>query len=161
MRTCLKRITSMLVLPAALLLIQACSAPQQAAKPEVTPPTPSAPIAAAPNEITVFYDSDPPGALLYEAGKSDKLGETPFWVIYRLSDKELQEGVAFLDSTRVVWPSGATASNHPGIVFDLRKGREQTYVFSRPNVPGEEADYAAGLKRMMHRIEKGENGGMK
>lgn len=148
MFTCLKRIAFMLALPVAILLVQSCSAPQQAVKPE--PPV------ADPNEISVFYDSDPPGAVLYEIGKNDKLGETPFWVMYRVSDTELQKGAAFIDPTRVVWQSGATTTNHPGFVFDLKKGREQTYIFKRPDVPGGEDDYEAGLKRMMRRIEKGE-----
>lgn len=163
MFTCLKRITSMLALPAALLLIQSCSAPQQAVKPGPPVAEPQQVVkpeypAADPNEITVFYDSDPPGAVLYEIGKSDKLGETPFWATYRLSDKELQEGVILLDPSRVVWPSGATASNHPGVLFDLKKGRGQAYIFKRPDVPGAEVDYEAGLKKLMHRITNGEGG---
>lgn len=151
----------MLVLPLSLLLIQSCSTPQQAVKPEPSAAEPQQVVKPAlpvadPNEITVFYDSDPPGAVLYELGKNAKLGETPFWVTYRLSDKELQEGVILLDPSLVVWPSGATASNHPGVLFDLKKGRGQTYIFKRPDVPGAEVDYEAGLKRLMHRISNGE-----
>lgn len=152
----LKRIMSVLALLMTVLLILSCSTPRQTAKPDVTLPATTASTAVDPNEITVFYDSDPPGALLYETGKSNKLGETPFWATYRLSDKELQEGGALLDATRIVWPSGATSSNHPGIVFDLKKGRNQTFIFIRPDVPGGESDYEVGLKRMMHRIENGE-----
>lgn len=156
MSACLKRITTMLVLPLSLLLIQSCSAPQQAVKPEVALPATPAPPVVDPNEITVFYDSDPPGAVVSEIGKNEKLGETPFWASYRLSDTELQQGGAFLDPTRVVWPSGATTTNQPGFFFDLKKGRGQTYIFKRPDVPGGEDDYEAGLKRMMRRIENGE-----
>lgn len=158
MCTCLKRFITMLVLSVALLLIQSCSAPQQAARPEVALPAPPAPPAVAPNEIHVFYDSDPPGAQLYEMGKNETVGETPFWATYRLTDSELQAGEVFIEPSRVIWPSGAASSNYPGFVFDLKKGREQTFTFLRPNVPGLEADYEAGLKRLMHRYEKGEGG---
>lgn len=150
---------SMLVLLMAVLLIQSCTAPHQAARQESALPgsaAPPVPSGIAADEITVFYDSDPPGAQLYEMGNSDKIGETPFWAIYRVTAQELQAGEVFIEPSRVIWPSGAAASNQPGFMFDLKKGREQTFTFLRPNVPGGEADYDAGLKRLMHRYEKGE-----
>lgn len=157
------RITCVLLLLITMVMIQSCSAPKQVAKPDapvpvtaVKPAEPPAPV-SDPNEFIVFYDSDPPGAVLYELGKNDKVGETPFWASYRLTDKDRKEGEVSVDPSRVVWPSGATASNHPGLVFILNKGLEQTYVFVRPDVPGRDADYAAGLNRVMYRYANGED----
>lgn len=160
MHTYLKRTSFVLALLMAMLFIQSCRSSQQAIIPaspvSLPPPVSTPPPVVDLHEITVFYDSDPPGAVLYEMGKNVKSGETPFWVTYRLSDAELQAGRAFIEPLRLLWPSGAATSNHPGFVFRLDKGRQQTFMFIRPDLPGREADYDAGLKGMMQRFEKGE-----
>jgi len=152
-----------------LLLFTSAVLESCAIKPQVVVPTapvapaatgtaPVAPAASAPpTNITVFYDSDPPGAILYENGNIKRMGETPFWAIYELTEKDRQRGFVFLDPTNVVWPSGATATNYPGIIFDLKGKLEKTYFFIRPDVKGKEDDYDYGLKRTLHRYTYGED----
>lgn len=151
----LKRSSLALLVLLAAVVLQSC-APRT--KVVVPPPSAIPAPAAVPGEFTLFYDSDPPGATLYEVGKDTKLGETPFWVTYALTEKELNAGVILIDPCRVVWSSGATATNHPGLIFYLDRGMEQTYRFTRPQVPGSEVDYDYGLNRLMHRYANGEEG---
>lgn len=154
MSPCLKRNASFLFLLVSLVLLQSCST-----RLVVTPPVSavtSAPLSVDPNEITFTYDSDPPGATLFEIGNNDKVGKTPLGLLYRLSDEEVLRGVAHLMPTRVVWPSGANVSNYPGIYLELKKGRVQKFIFIRPDVPGRDTDYEAGLISLMQRIEKGD-----
>lgn len=150
--------TRVLVLFAAITL-QSCAVRSQTvlpaaplpAPPMVTPQTPVPP----PAEFTVFYDSDPPGAILYDRHNT-KIGETPFWAMYELTENDRQQGFIVIDPTSVVWPSGAAATNHPGLIFALKEGLRKTYLFARPDVKGSEEDYAYGLKRLMQRYTYGE-----
>lgn len=155
------------IIPAARLLLTAAMLSACAGQPYKG--LPAAPVAAPeivqptapvyePVEFTVFYDSDPPGAILYDYSNNKKYGETPFWAIYQLSDNDRRLGFISLDPSRVVWPSGAAATNYPGVVFALKDGLRRTYLFSRPDVKGSEDDYAYGLKRLMQRYEHGEEG---
>jgi hypothetical protein len=151
----LKRSSLAVVALLVAVVLQSCAPRTQVVMP--TTPESRAP-AVTPGEFTVFYDSDPPGAVLYEEGKNTKLGETPFWVTYALTEKERKDGMFFVDPCRVVWTSGATATNYPGLIFFLEGGLPQTYRFSRPKVPGSEADYAYGLNRLLQRYANGEDG---
>lgn len=154
-------ITSVFVL-FAVIAVQSCAVRSQTALPVAPGPVP--PLATSqtpvppPAEFTVFYDSDPPGAILYDHNNT-KIGETPFWAMYELTEKDRQQGFIAIDPTRVVWPSGATATNHPGVIFALKDGLRKTYLFARPDVKGSEEDYAYGLKRLMQRYTYGEESG--
>lgn len=146
----LRALQRLLILAAGLLL--SCTAPKQSLVPAPQPvalvPAPVPP--PAPTEFTVFYDSDPPGAIFYEIGKEKAAGVTPFWAIYPLTEMDRARGWIVIDPSRVVWPSGVTASNQ-GVVFDLRQGLEQKFIFIRPDKPGKDADYETGLKKLMQR----------
>ncbi len=153
----------MMLLLLASVVLQSCANRPQIVMPAAPVPVleivmPKIPVPApAPNEFIVFYDSDPPGAVLYDNSNNKRLGETPFWAFYELTQKDRQNGSIFIDPTRVVWPSGATATNSPGVVFALKDGFEKTYRFSRPAGKGSEDDYAYGLKRLTHRYTYGED----
>lgn len=156
----IRLILTLLLLPS-MIALQSCANRSQTVMPPVSAPAlktdmPVSPPTAAPVEFTVFYDSDPPGAIFYD-NNSTRLGETPFWAIYELTEKDRQHGFISIDPSRVVWPSGATATNHPGLIYSLKDGLQKTYLFSRPDVKGSEEDYAYGLKRLMQRYTNGED----
>lgn len=150
-----------LLLLLSTVILNSCTHRPQTVMPPVSLPVskivmPTAPL-PAPSEFTVFYDSDPPGAFLYDNSNNKRLGETPFWAMYELTAKDRQHGFISIDPSRVVWSSGATATNHPGLIYALKDGLQKTYLFSRPDVKGSEEDYAYGLKRLMQRYTYGED----
>jgi hypothetical protein len=98
------------------------------------------------SQIRVTYQSDPPGATIYQ--NSQPMGVTPVTLTYA-PDPAFDKGQCVrLEGPSVKWASGATAS-----VSFLNacpaQGYNQVYSFARPDVPGREADmrYALELQR--------------
>lgn len=155
------QLTLMVLLLLSTAILHSCAYRPQTAAPAVSLPSPGTDMQPSPvqtpGEFTVFYDSDPPGAILYDTSNNTKLGETPFWAMYELTEKDRRHGFISIDPSRVVWQSGATATNHPGLIYPLKDGLQKTYLFSRPDVKGSEEDYAYGLKRLMQRYTYGED----
>ena len=117
----------------------------------------AAPALPFPSDFTILYDSDPPGAIFYENGK-DRIGETPFVATYAITDTEQHQGFITIVPATVVWQSGATADNFPGLVLMIGGKNRERFTFIRPDAAaGKDKDYAYGLKRLMNRIEKGES----
>ena len=140
----------LLLLFISVLLSAAC-----AVRPPVADNSPVTGITPPPNEFYLFYDSDPPGASLYEKGK--KIGETPFWAIYGISQPEHAKGLVAIDPVTVVWPSGVSTDSFPGLLFALSPKYEGKHTFIRPDkAAGKDEDYEYGLKRLMYRYEHGE-----
>lgn len=95
-------------------------------------------LAACSRSLTVTYQSDPPGALLYEGGK--QWGYAPFALRYEPSAEFLKGGCMVLRPSMVRWASGAEASI-PSLSVCASNGKKQQFVFLRPNeIPGRDLD---------------------
>lgn len=95
-------------------------------------------LCACSTQVQVVYQTDPPGAAVYQGGQL--LGNAPVAVPYPLTDADRQNGYKIIDAVSVKWESGAEASI-PGLKADLKQlGWNQQYSFLRPNVPGLDAD---------------------
>jgi hypothetical protein len=96
--------------------------------------------------LRVQYNSDPPGASLYEGGQLK--GVTPVVLNYELDQAFKSGGCTTLRGTSVKWASGAEASiSH--LTACAHVGRSQQYTFQRPDVPGRDVDmnYALQVQR--------------
>lgn len=90
--------------------------------------------ASAPQVALLTYETEPPGAVLYEGGKS--LGGEPVTRSYSLA-----EGAATVRTPEVtaVWPSGAKAT----FWTELRRGADDMALIQRPaSAPGLDKDKA-------------------
>ena len=116
MRSCLRRLTLLLC-----LVLGACT-----------------------STLKVTYQSDPPGASLFQNGQL--MGYTPYTLQYQLSDDDRRQGVKLLQGTSVKWASGASA-NVPNLTANLTQfGLTQHFTFQRPDVPGRETDMQFALE---------------
>lgn len=99
--------------------------------------------------LHVTYESDPQGATLYQDGQP--FGQTPVTLTYQ-SDAGFQGGgCQSLKGTTVKWASGANAS----IAFlsaCANVGRNQRFVFVRPDGPGREIDANFALQSQRNNI---------
>jgi hypothetical protein len=104
--------------------------------------------------LNVTYDSDPPGAVLYQG--QQRVGYTPYTLRYQVSDEEKTRGYKVLAGTSARWMSGAVAEVSSLEVDLKRYGYSPRYTFRRPaDVPGREADERFSLElertRAIHR----------
>lgn len=97
------------------------------------------------SQLSVTYDSDPPGAVFYSAGQ--RMGYTPQTVYYNISDETQKRGFMNLNDAKVQWASGAIAETK-SLNVDLKKfGYSQSYIFKRPDgIPGREIDERFALE---------------
>lgn len=95
-------------------------------------------LGACSTHVHVIYQTEPPGAAVYQGGQL--LGNAPVAVPYPLTESDRQLGYKVIDAVSVKWESGAEASI-PGLNADLKQlGLNQQYTFQRPNVPGLDTD---------------------
>lgn len=96
-------------------------------------------LAGCASTLNVTYNSDPPGAVLYQG--QQRFGYTPYTLQYPVSEEDKKRGYKVLSGTSVRWASGATAEVN-SLKADLnRYGLSQQFTFQRPNgVPGRETD---------------------
>lgn len=97
------------------------------------------------SNLKVTFDSDPPGAALYQG--QQRFGYTPFILQYTVSKEDKERGYKVLAGTSVRWASGATAEEN-SLTADLKRyGYSQQFTFQRPeNVPGRETDERFSLE---------------
>lgn len=102
-------------------------------------------LAGCASTLNVTYNSDPPGAVLYQG--QQRLGYTPYTLQYPVSEEDKKRGYKILSGTTVRWASGATAETK-SLKADLnRYGLSQLFTFQRPNgVPGRETDERFSLE---------------
>lgn len=102
-------------------------------------------LAGCASTLKVTYDSDPPGAILYQG--QQKFGYTPYTLQYQVSKEDKKQGYKTLLGTSVRWASGATAEVS-FLTADLKRyGLSQLYTFQRPDeVPGRETDVRFSLE---------------
>lgn len=102
-------------------------------------------LGACASSLKVTYQSDPPGAALYQG--SQMVGYTPYVLEYQVSDDDRKRGAKLLHGTTVKWASGATAQV-PSLNADLtRFGLNQQFTFQRPDsYPGRDIDMQFALK---------------
>lgn len=99
--------------------------------------------------LKVTYQSDPPGAALYQGAQL--FGYAPVVLEYEVTEEDRRAGVKQLQGTSVKWASGATATI-PSLTADLRLvGMNQEFTFRRPDsFPGRDIDmrFALDLERL-------------
>lgn len=97
------------------------------------------------SNLKITYDSDPPGAVLYQG--QQKFGYTPYTLSYQVSDEDKKRGYKILSGTTVRWYSGAT-SEVKYLKADLNQyGLSQHFTFQRPSgIPGREEDIRFSLE---------------
>ena len=102
-------------------------------------------LAGCASTLNVTYNSDPPGAVLYQG--QQRFGYTPYTLQYSVSKEDKERGYKVLVGTSVRWASGATAEVN-SLTTDLnRYGFSQQFTFQRPNgVPGRETDERFSLE---------------
>lgn len=102
--------------------------------------------ATAPAPLLVTYESDPPGATLYQNGQP--VGITPRTLQYPTDETFRSGGCKQLPGTQVKWASGASSTSTSFSVC-AAGGRWQKFIHVRPDVPGREIDanYALELQR--------------
>jgi hypothetical protein len=95
--------------------------------------------------LRVTYDSDPPGAVLYQG--QQKMGYTPYTLSYRVTDEDKARGYKNIAGTSVRWASGATAEIK-SLRADLNQyGLFQRFNFERPvGAPGSDIDARFSLE---------------
>ena len=90
----------------------------------------------ADNQVKVTYNSQPRGALLYDAERGTAWGIEPQTRIYTLSSAENGATVAVVTA---VWPSGAKSTER--ININTKHGNQGEYTLSRPvDAPGLDRD---------------------
>lgn len=101
------------------------------------------------SSLKVTYQSDPPGASVYEGSRM--LGYAPVTANYALTEEDKKTGSKQLLGTTAKWASGATASI-TYLTADLRQfGLSQSFTFQRPDAyPNREADlqFAIELQKL-------------
>lgn len=97
------------------------------------------------SKLSVTYNSDPPGAVLYSGGK--RYGYTPLTLNYEVTEKAKQLGFIYLADAKVQWISGAEAEIK-SLKADIAKfGLYQQFTFNRPNgIPGRDSDIRFSLE---------------
>lgn len=97
------------------------------------------------SHLKVTYDSDPPGAVLYQG--QQRFGYTPYTLQYTVSKEDKERGYKVLAGASVRWASGATAELN-SLTADLKRyGFSQQFTFQRPeNVLGREIDERFSLE---------------
>lgn len=92
----------------------------------------------APNQVSITYETQPPGAMLYDAISGTAWGQSPQTRIYTLKLPG-QDAVA---TVTAVWGSGAKKTDKVRITTSVQRG---TYTLSRPvDAPGLDRDLAIG-----------------
>lgn len=100
--------------------------------------------------LNVTYVSQPPGAALYEDGRT--FGYCPLTLQYNITEQDRQRGYAILRGLLVRWVSGATASVS-SIQANLSNGSHQEFTFVRPEgATGLEIDVKFALDLERNRI---------
>lgn len=95
-------------------------------------------------QLTVTYNSDPPGASLYQGNQM--MGYCPMSLVYNITPQDRQRGYKLLQGTQVKWVSGATAKIEQ-LTAHLSIGEYQQFTFKRPDgIDGYETDAKFGLE---------------
>lgn len=96
--------------------------------------------------LSVVYHSDPEGATIYQDGAP--VGVTPARLNYVPNASFTGGGCQQLRGLTAKWVSGAQASI-TSLNACANVGRQQTYTFVRPDIPGRDVDamYALELQR--------------
>jgi len=102
-------------------------------------------LGACASSLKVTYQSDPPGAALYQGAQM--FGYTPYTLEYQVSDEDRKRGGKLLQGTTVKWASGASAQVS-SLNADFSKfGLNQSFTFQRPDsYPGRDIDMQFSLK---------------
>ena len=101
-------------------------------------------LGACASNLKVTYQSDPPGAALYQGGQL--MGYTPYTLQYQVTDDDRKRGTKLLQGTSVKWASGASA-NVPSLTANINQfGFSQQFTFQRPDIPGRETDMQFALE---------------
>lgn len=92
------------------------------------------------------YYTDPPGAVLYQAG--EPFGLTPLYLVYTVDDEYKKGGCMLLQDIQVQWPSGSVARKDD-VAICADDGYSKALVIERPEGPGRKTDmdYASKLRR--------------
>ena len=105
--------------------------------------------------LRIQYESDPPGATLYQDGQP--MGITPYTLTYQPDENFKRGGCMSIRPTLVKWASGATASTGSGLTACKSTGSRQRYMFVRPNVPGRDVDMNFALQLQRNGIMQQQN----
>ena len=102
--------------------------------------------------IQVTFQSDPPGALIFNNFENQNRGYAPVTLQYEVTEENRKRGFLLVKGENVKWVSGATASI-PSLQLNLHIGNNQEFIFNRPDVPGLEEDrkFAIELKELIAR----------
>jgi hypothetical protein len=96
-------------------------------------------------KLYVTYNSDPPGATLYQGGQS--MGFCPTMLTYNVQYKDRMQGHKILQGTEAKWVSGATAKIDQLTANLTTIGKYQQFTFMRPTgLDGAETDAKFGLE---------------
>ena len=110
----------------------------------------ASPLLGCSTRINVTYNSDPPGASLYQGGQL--MGYCPATLVYTITPQARQLGYMTLQGTEVKWVSGATAKIEQ-IKANLSTGEYQQFTFKRPSgIDGLETDAKFGIEVQKLRI---------
>ena len=102
-------------------------------------------LAGCASTLHVTYNSDPPGAVLYQG--QQRIGYTPYNIEYQLSEEDKKRGYKVLAGTSVRWASGATAETKSLTANLNQYGFSQQFTFHRPDdIPGRETDVRFSLE---------------
>lgn len=99
-----------------------------------------------PNQVRVTFNSEPPGAMIYDGEKA--WGTAPVVLVLTASESAMRVGYADQNNMYAMWPSGA--KSRKGVRIHVGQGSRQ-FAFSRPSdVPGLDKDlaYAAQLRQI-------------
>lgn len=105
--------------------------------------------------LQIQYQSDPPGATLYQDGQP--VGMTPYTLKYQPDEAFRNGGCMLVRPTEVKWASGATASTGGTLRACKSTGVQQTYMFIRPDMPGRDIDMNFALQIQRNGIMQQQN----
>jgi len=96
-------------------------------------------------KLNVTYNSDPPGASLYQG--TQQMGYCPTTLIYDVSWDDRKNGYKILQGTQVKWVSGATAKIEQLKAYLDSFTTYRQFTFMRPEgIAGSETDAKFGLE---------------
>jgi hypothetical protein len=105
--------------------------------------------------LQVQYQSDPPGATLYQDGQP--IGMTPYTLTYQATEAFKNGGCMQIRPTEVKWASGASATTGGPLQACSASGYHQGYVFIRPDIPGRDVDVNFAMQLQRNQIMKQQN----
>lgn len=106
-------------------------------------------LSACASKLTIDYRSDPPGANIYLGGKL--WGYSPVRLNFEPTQEFKEGGCMFIKEVSAVWASGAKVG-YPSTRACHSLGYNQTFLFTRPDVPGREIDANFALQLDRNRM---------